>query len=131
MGRINKKYSKEFKMSVIKRYKEGNISFNGLAEEFGVASKTQIHVWIKKYEQEGEDAFIYEKRGNPKTIKKVKEEKSISFSSIEEEVRFLRLENEYLKKLCDYLKNSIVWKKYNTYTEFFKYKKLLKYVKII
>ena len=108
MGRINKKYSKEFKMSVIKKYKEGNISLNELAEEFGVPSKTQIQVWIKKYEQEGEEAFIYEKRGNPKTIKKIKEEKSISFSSIEEEVRFLRLENEYLKKLCMHLKNTIL-----------------------
>lgn len=108
MGRINKKYSSEFKLSVIKKYKEGGRSFTELAEEFGVSSKTQIHVWIKKYEQEGEEAFIYEKRGNPKTIKKVKEEKKINFSSIEEEVRFLRLENEYLKKLCNYLKNNYI-----------------------
>lgn len=104
MGRINKRYSAELKLSVINIYKEGGKSLQDLADEFKISSKTQIYCWIKKYEKEGAEAFKYEKRGNPKSKKRIKEVKKLDFSSLEEEVRFLRLENEYLKNLCDYLK---------------------------
>lgn len=104
MSRINKKYSNEFKINIVKKYLEGGRTIQSLADEFNVLSKTQIHCWIRKYKESGEDAFKFETRGNPKIKKEIKEE-SI-FHKIEDEVIFLRIENEYLKKICELLKKS-------------------------
>ncbi len=105
MIRVNKSYSKDIKVAVVKKYKEGGVSIQEVANLFGVSSKTQVHSWIKKYEKEGEEAFTYEKRGNPVEPRKVKERvEELKFLSIEQEVEFLRIENEYLKKLCEQLK---------------------------
>lgn len=105
MGRINNKYSKEFKLKVVKKYLEGNYSIQDLADEFGVSSKTQIYNWVKKYEKDGEDAFIFETRGNPKAKKMI--DRSFIFDNLESELQFLRMENEYLKKYTDLLKKRL------------------------
>lgn len=105
MGRVNNKYTREFKISVVKKYLEGGVSTQELADEFGIPSKTQIHNWIKKYEKEGEEAFKFETRGNPKDKKMT--EGSFVFNNLEDELRFLRMENEYLKRLCDMFKRSL------------------------
>ncbi|MGL5545151.1 MAG: transposase [Cetobacterium sp.] len=105
MTRVNKNYSKDIKVAVVKKYKEGGMSIQEVADLFQVSSKTQVHSWIKKYEKEGEDAFSYEKRGNPSEPRKVKERvEDLKFLSIEQEVEFLRIENEYLKRLCEQLR---------------------------
>lgn len=105
MGRINNKYSRDLKIKIVKKYLEGGRSTQELADDFGIKSKTQIHNWIKKFEKEGEEAFIFETRGNPKTKKLVKID--YTFLNLEEELNFLRMENEYLKKYCDLLKKSL------------------------
>lgn len=105
MGRVNNKYSKEFKIKVIKKYLEGGYSTQDLAEEFGVASRTQIHNWVKKYEKEGESAFIFETRGNPKSKKLA--ERSFIFNNLDDELQFLKIENEYLKRYSELLKKRL------------------------
>lgn len=104
MKKSNKNYSKDLKISVVKKYKEGGLSLQEIANIFEVSSKTQIHSWVRKYESDGEDAFTYERRGNPKILRKIKENTTdLNFLSLEEELEFLRMENEYLKKLCGYM----------------------------
>lgn len=111
MGRVNNKYSKELKIKVVKRYLEGGLSIQDLADEFRIPSKTQIHNWIKKYESEGEEAFKYETRGNPKDKRETVSE--FTFTNLEDELKFLRMENEYLKRFCEMLKRSLKTKEEN------------------
>lgn len=109
MVRINNKYASDFKLKVVKKYLEGGYSTQDLADEFGISSKTQVHNWVKRYEREGEEAFIFETRGNPKD-KRETDEKFI-FENLAEELQFLKMENEYLKKLCAMLKKKLKTKK--------------------
>lgn len=101
--RKNNKYSREFKLKVVKKYLEGNYSLQKIVDDFKIPSKTQVHAWLKSYEKDGENAFRFETRGNPKEKRVVKE--NFIFDNLEDEIRFLKMENEYLKKLCDLLKS--------------------------
>ncbi|MCQ9626377.1 transposase [Cetobacterium somerae] len=105
MRRVNNRYSKEFKIEIVKKYLEGKYSTQDLAQEFGILSKTQVHNWVKKYEKDGENAFKFETRGNPKEKKEIIDE--FIFENLEDEIKFLRMENAYLKKFCDMLKRSL------------------------
>ena len=105
MGRINNKYSKDFKINLVKKYLEGGVSIQELADEFKIPSKTQIHNWVRRYEREGEEAFIFETRGNPKNKRIIDE--SFIFDSLESELQFLKMENEYLKKYSELLKKRL------------------------
>lgn len=104
MVRINKKYSKNFKIKVVKKYLEGNTSLVEIAREFEIASKTQVYDWVKKYKEKGEEAFEFEMRGNSNS--KIFSE-DYFFDSLEEEVEFLKMENDYLKKLSEILKKKL------------------------
>lgn len=59
MKRVNKSYSREFKLLIIKKYLQGDTTLEKLANEFGVPSKTQIYNWVKKFEKDGEKAFKF------------------------------------------------------------------------
>lgn len=61
--------------------------------------------WTKKYLKEDEEAFKFEKRGNP-NLKKLKKEKVI-FVSPQDDIQILRLENNLLRKYCETLKELI------------------------
>lgn len=103
MGRINSKYTKNLKLKIVKSYLNKEKSLQRLADEYGIKSKTQIYNWIKKYEEEGEDAFKFEKRGNPTSQRLVKDE--LIFENLEDEIQVLRLENSYLRRYCEVLKD--------------------------
>ena len=55
MGRKSK-YSKELKLSVVKRYLKGDVSAYDLADEIG-SKQSVVRKWIKKYLAFGESAF--------------------------------------------------------------------------
>lgn len=105
MTRVNNRYTSEFKIQVVKKYLEGEMSIQEISDEFGIKSKTQVHNWIKKYEKNGEEAFKFETRGNPKE-KRLKEREFI-FENRDDELKFLRMENAYLNKLCEMLKDGL------------------------
>ena len=87
--RINNNYTKEFKLKAVKMYLDEGVSC--------IKSKTQVINWVKQFQEKGADSFDIEtrgrgtggKRGRPKT----------KFNSLEEEVEYLRMEVEFLKKL--------------------------------
>lgn len=99
----NNKYSKELKLSVVKRYLEGSGGYDTVAKELGIKNASQVYSWVKQYKILGEVAFDFETRGRFKGVRKGRPK--TKFGSIEEEIEYLRMENEYLKKLRAQQKN--------------------------
>ena len=91
------KYSKETKLKAVKKHLNDGFSYQTIADEMNIKSKTQVKRWVKKYKELGDTAFDTENRGRTKGVKKRIPKKK--FSSLEEEVEYLRMEVEYLKKL--------------------------------
>lgn len=95
--RINNNYTKEFKLKAVKMYLDEGVSYKQVASKLNIKSKTQFINWVKQFQEKGADSFDIEtrgrgtggKRGRPKT----------KFNSLEEEVEYLRMEVEFLKKL--------------------------------
>lgn len=88
------KYTKELKLKAVKLYLSSNISAVSIAKSLDIKSDTQIHNWVKKYNQLGEKAF-----DNKKVVKQYKSKKEKRLLSLKKENKILKIENEYLKKL--------------------------------
>ena len=50
---MNKKYSEEFKLAVVKEYLEGNIGIRTFAKKYSLPSKNYITNWIKYFKEKG------------------------------------------------------------------------------
>lgn len=95
MGNIRRTYSKELKMQAVQLYLEGELSYQAVAKELGIADDRSVRRWIRHYENEGTKG-LEEKRGKSTHPRKGRPRKHPA--SLEEEVRRLRAENEFLKK---------------------------------
>ncbi len=49
------KYSNEFKIKVLKEYNEGKGSIGDLCRKYGIANKSTLGLWIRKYNTGGEE----------------------------------------------------------------------------
>lgn len=99
MCREYSRYDKNLKLSVVKAYLKSNVSADMLAKEYGVKSDTQILDWVKKYKELGEKAFDKRRSSKNMILKKIKTVFNDKNISIKKENKYLRMENEYLKKL--------------------------------
>ena len=99
MCREYSRYDKNLKLSVVKAYLKSNVSAEMLAKEYGVKSDTQILDWVKKYKELGEKAFDRRRSSKNMILKKIKDISNEKNLSIKKENKYLRMENEYLKKL--------------------------------
>ena len=108
-GRKNKKYSAEFKISVIMDMREHRLSYHETARKYwGTKSHAEeshllstLHRWERIYLEEGAEGLMKEQRGRSNGSKKgrpAKLEKKVEEDLIAENQR-LRMEIEYLKKL--------------------------------
>lgn len=95
--RINNKYTKEFKLKAIKMYLDEGLSYNQVALKLNIKSKTQVMNWVKQFQEKGATIFDIETRGRATGGKKGRPK--TKFNSLEEEVEYLRMEVEFLKKL--------------------------------
>lgn len=50
---MNKKYSEEFKLSVVKEYYDGDLGVRLLASKYNLPSKNYITNWIKHFKDKG------------------------------------------------------------------------------
>ena len=50
---MNKKYSEEFKLAIVKEYLEGNIGIRTIAKKYNLPSKNYITNWIKYFKENG------------------------------------------------------------------------------
>jgi transposase-like protein len=97
-------YSAEYKMNVLNYMDETGTSSIDTAAIFNISSSGMIRNWRKKFEIGGFDALVSKKKGRP-TVKNDKE-KTTKFTPVEgsieelqERVKYLEMENAYLKKL--------------------------------
>ncbi|WP_042278426.1 helix-turn-helix domain-containing protein [[Clostridium] dakarense] len=97
MSKKYNKYNKEIKLKAIDMYINEGISALGVARALNIKSKTQVQRWVKLYNTKGKSAFDEETRG--RAIGSKKGRPKTKFNSIEEELNYLRMENEFLKKL--------------------------------
>ena len=111
--RTNKKYSPEFKISVILDMREHHLGYcETVRKHFNIEDDKEVNYyhrvqrWERIYLEEGEAGFYIERRGratkmdNPKIGRPRKKQldKQVEEDLIAENQR-LKMENEYLKKL--------------------------------
>lgn len=95
-------YRKEFKLKVIKAYRDKKLSLRDCCLQFNIPTQSTIISWARKYEQLGVDG-LREQKGRPTTMKKdkpVSKKKAEPLTRLEE----LERENLYLKAEIDFLK---------------------------
>ena len=111
-SRQNKKYTFQFKLSMVELYLSSEVSYQELALSQGISNPSLIVKWVNDFRIAGPDALRPKKKGRKKTldIKEFKkpsnpiEVKSVDTSAehvkeLEDELLKLRIENAYLKEL--------------------------------
>jgi len=98
-GGKNRKWSKEEKLRVVRRYLDENIGRPTLAREEGISSGMLYH-WIKRYMDEGEAGFEPKKRpGNIYsalyTSKSLSENERLRLTVAKQQIEIARLKNGY------------------------------------
>ena len=109
-GRKNKKYSPEFKISVIMDMREHQLGYRETARKYDLvrqsesAAASMLHRWERIYLEEGAEGLMKERRGRASSAtgtrkgRPPKLDKQVEEDLIAENQR-LRMEIEYLKKL--------------------------------
>ena len=88
-------YSLAFKEEAVKLFLKGGRSYRQICEELGIKDKKTLRQWVAKInageslvDGRGKSSHA-ERRGRPKT----------KFTSVEEELAYVKAERDYLKKL--------------------------------
>ena len=111
-SRQNKKYSFQFKLSVVELYLSSEVSYQELALSQGINNSALIARWVNDFRIAGPDALRPKKKGRKKTLRADKksdfakqvEDIPVDTSAehikkLEDENLKLRIENAYLKEL--------------------------------
>jgi len=101
LSKKHKHYSGIFKKNVIEYMHKNHLSMIQTAIEFQIPSDSLIGRWERIYYEEGLVGLMKENRGrkNKKIIKNTKKIENQSYDELLIEVKRLKMENEYLKKL--------------------------------
>ena len=100
----NKVYSKDFKLQTINRILINHESINSVAIDIGLTSSGILDNWLSKFKENGYNVVEKKKGRKPKSMAKPKNnDKELSekdkIKKLEDEIIYLKAENEYLKKL--------------------------------
>ncbi len=87
------RYGPEIKEQAVKLYVGEGMSAREVAARLGLKSKTQVQEWVKRHQRSG--TFAGNQNGKTDQRKGCRKTK---FSSMEEELGYIKAENEYLKK---------------------------------
>ena len=109
-GKQNNTYTPDFRLMVTQEKLSGNFTYSELAKKYGM-NKCVIQMWVRKYNENGEDALRSDERGRaPKSnypqAKVTKKNKKELAKEVYDELLHLRAEVAYLKKL-----NALAWEK--------------------
>lgn len=100
--KVSGSYAGEFKIHVVEYMHEKGLSLTDTANRFCIPSYRTVASWERIYYEEGPKALMEERRGRNNMGKKKTTRPKNDVNESEdllEEVRRLRMENEYLKKL--------------------------------
>ena len=97
-GKPNKRYTPEFKKTVVETMLQEKLSYRETSRRFEVSSDTRVKDWERIYLTEGSEGFAIERRGRGSTGRPRKLPKEVE-EDLLAEVQRLRAENEYLKNL--------------------------------
>ena len=100
----NRTYSKDFKLQIINRILINHESINSVAINIGLVSPGILHNWLSKFKENGYNVVEKKKGRKHKSMTKPKKnDKTLSekekIKQLEDEILYLKAENEYLKKL--------------------------------
>lgn len=98
--RVHTQVPAELKQQAVKDVLEKSLSFETVALKYKV-STSAVYSWVQRVKQHGYPALTMIKRGRPgKNMgRPKKKEPETDLEKLQEEVRYLRAENAYLKKL--------------------------------
>ena len=110
-GNRQKKYSAEFKISVIMDMRENHLGYRETAQRYGLVTSSMggaistLHRWERIYLEEGAAGLMEERRGRKSTGRPRKKplDKSVAEDLIAENQR-LKERNEYLEAELAYIK---------------------------
>jgi len=90
-------YDLSFKMNVINYHRRTQSSYFKTAVEFNLASPSTVQRWEEQVLFKDVEAFLKPKKGRPPMINKKPED--MNQKELQDELKYLRMENAYLKKL--------------------------------
>ncbi len=104
LTQVTRTYSGEFKIYVVEYMHRNALSLRQTAAHFGIHSHPTVAKWERIYCEEGKEALLEDRRGRRKDMSKPKKtqapKKNVNENEdLLKEVQYLRMENEYLKKL--------------------------------
>lgn len=115
-GMSHRKWTKDQKLEIVKKHLNDHVSVRTLEKEYD-ADRSMICHWVKKYSEEGEDAFNKKKSGNPyaalHTGKSLSEEERLRLIIAKQEVEIARLKKEYIVKGAGADKEYVIGKEKN------------------
>ena len=102
-GQKFKNYSRELKIEIAEAYLNGEGSYLSLARKYNLESKFRVRDWVKIYKNKGSEGFLVDGRGRnskgrPKSI-------NLEDMTKDEQIEFLKMENDILKKAKALQKN--------------------------
>ena len=97
-GQKFKNYPAEFKIEVVEAYLSGKYGgVDPITKKYDLKTNRRVCEWLKIYKKQGPDGFLYETRGR---ISKGKgRSKKLENMTLEEQVEFLKMEVDILKKV--------------------------------
>ena len=112
-SRQNKKYTFQFKLSMVELYLSSEVSYQELALSQGISNPSLIVKWVNDFRIAGPDALRPKKKGRKKTLDSNSKKKQIQslldttpvdtsaehIKQLKDELLKLRIENAYLKEL--------------------------------
>lgn len=93
---MSKKYSFDIKLEAVKMYLEKGIGPTNIARQLELSDRGRVMLWVRRYKEFGEDG-LKERRGKATGPSKGRAKKEDL--TLEEKIKRLEAENEYLKKV--------------------------------
>lgn len=102
-----RRYLPEFKLRVVLHALQTGDSPAAVAALFNIPSFTTVTTWARLYQENGADALHQDNRGRYKRVKRhprtAEQVSPLTPEEMQEELRYLRAENAYLKAMQEHL----------------------------
>ena len=103
-GQKFQNHTAEFKLKIAEAYLSGKYGGRPrVTRHFGIG-QTRIYEWVKIYQEKGPEGFLVDGRGKKDKIGQSKSVK-LEEMGLEEQVKYLKMENDILKKIKALLKD--------------------------